>query len=135
MGYRLREPAAEGKFSSALGLDALSRVVPAQTIRAVLAAEGRLERRERKLTMTVVVFLVVAMHLYTHLSLGQVLSKLAQGLRYIWPDPDYAVAGDAALSYRRYQLGARPLVALFHQVCQPLEPIRKVGGPGAACDR
>jgi hypothetical protein len=25
-----------------------------------------------------------------------------------------------ALSYRRYQLAARPLVALFHEVCQPL---------------
>ncbi len=101
MGYRLREPAAEGKFSSELGLDALSRVVPEPTIRAVLAAEGRLERRERKLTMTVVVCLVIAMNLYSHLSLGQVLSKLAQGLRYIWPDPEYAVAGDAALAYRR----------------------------------
>src|SRR5215207_5782300 len=120
MGFRLREPAAEGKFSSALGLDALSRVVPAQTIRAVLAAEGDPGRRERKLTMTVVVFLVIAMNLYTDLSVVAVLRKLAQGLRYIWPDPDYVVAGDAALSYRRYQLGARPLVALFHQVCRPL---------------
>ncbi len=87
MGYRLREPAAEDKFSSALGLDALSRVVPAQTIRAVLAAEGRLERRERKLTMTVVVFLVIAMHLYTDLSLGQVLSRLAQGCATSGPTP------------------------------------------------
>ena len=127
MGYRLREPAAAGKFSSALGLDALSRVVPAQTIRAVLAAEGDPGRRERKLTMTVVVFLVIAMNLYAELSLGQVLSKLAQGLRYIWPDPDYALAGDAALSYQRYQLGARTLVALFHRFCRPLATARTQG--------
>jgi len=26
----------------------------------------------------------------------------------------------SAITYRRYQLGARPLGALFHQVCQPI---------------
>jgi hypothetical protein len=30
------------------------------------------------------------------------------------------VASASAISYRRYQVGARPLVALFQQVCQPL---------------
>jgi hypothetical protein len=45
---------------------------------------------------------------------------MVQGLRYIWPDPDYLVPNDSAISYRRDQVGARPLVALFHQVCQPI---------------
>jgi hypothetical protein len=60
------------------------------------------------------------LNLYTTYSIGDVLEKMAQGLRYIWPDPDYLVPNDSAISYRRYQLGARPVVALFHQVCQPL---------------
>jgi hypothetical protein len=45
----------------------------------------------------------------------------------VWPDPEYAVAGASALSYRRYQLGARPLVALFQQVCQPLATATTAG--------
>jgi integrase len=47
------------------------------------------------------------------------MRKLAHGLHLIWPDPDDAVPGASAFSYRRAQLGARPLVALFKQVCQP----------------
>jgi hypothetical protein len=30
------------------------------------------------------------------------------------------MAGASALSYRRYQLGACPLAALFHEICRPL---------------
>ena len=48
------------------------------------------------------------------------LGKLAQGLRLSWPDPEYPLPKDAAICYRRYQLGARPMVALFHRVCQPM---------------
>ena len=50
---------------------------------------------------------------------GHVLRKLTQGTRFLRdtePDPT-PTAG--AFSYRRYQLGARPLVALFHAVCRP----------------
>jgi hypothetical protein len=60
------------------------------------------------------------MNLYTTDSIGAVLEKMAQGLRYIWPDPDYQVPNASAVSYRREQVGARPVVALFHEGCQPL---------------
>jgi len=35
-------------------------------------------------------------------------------------DPEYVMAGAGALSYRRYQLGARPLAVLFHEICRLL---------------
>ncbi|MCZ7575320.1 MAG: IS4 family transposase [Ardenticatenaceae bacterium] len=120
MGYRLREIAAGRKFSQELRLEALSQVVPAETVAAVLAAQGVTTERERKLNMVVTVFLVIGMHLFSHLRLGAVLAKLAKGLRYVWWDPDDQVAGESAISSRRAQVGARPLVALFQQVCQPL---------------
>jgi len=120
VGFRIREIEAESKFSSVLQLEAIVRAVPARDILAVLEAQGRQERRERKLNAYVTVLLVIAMNLYTQLSIGAVLRKIACGLRFIWPDPDYVVANDAAISYRRYQLGARPMVALFHRVCRPM---------------
>jgi hypothetical protein len=70
--------------------------------------------------MSVVVWLVIALHLYTTLSIGAVLRKLARGLRLIWPDPTIQLPKDSALAYRRARLGARPLVVLFQQLCQPL---------------
>jgi hypothetical protein len=99
---------------------AIEHIVPRATIAGVLAAEGRLTQRERKLNLLVTVLLVIMINIYTSDCMADVLEKMAQGLRYIWPDPDYLVPNASAISYRRYQLGARPLVALFHQVCQPL---------------
>ena len=86
----------------------------------MLAAEGRLTERERKLNLLVTVLLIIMINIYTTYAIGDVLAKIAQGLRYIWPDPDYLVPNASAISYRRYQVGARPMVALFHEVCQPL---------------
>lgn len=120
MRYRLREIAEDSKFSQELDVEAISRIVPKTAIEAVLAAEGIQTIRERKLNMVVTVMVVIMMNLYTHLSIGRVMKKLGRGLRYIWPDPDYELPGDSAIAYRRQQLGARPMVNLFHQVCQPL---------------
>lgn len=120
MGYKLREIEAERKFSQELKLEVLEQVVPLEMIKAVIASEGRTEQRERKLNMAVTVLFLIVMHFYSDLSMGKAMRKASKGLRYIWPDPDYDVGGASALSYRRYQLGAQPLVTLFHRVCQPM---------------
>jgi hypothetical protein len=120
IGYKLREIEAESKFSQELSLAAIEHIVPRATIASVLAVEGRLTQRERKLNLLVTVLLVIMINIYTSDSIADVLEKIAQGLRYIWPDPDYRAPNASAITYRRYQLGARPLVALFHQVCQPI---------------
>jgi len=120
MGYRLREMEAESKFSRELSVEAIGRAVPMGKIKLSLEAEGIETIRERKLNMAVVVLLVISINLYTHLSIGHVMRKLAQGLRFIWCDPDYELPEDSAITYRRYQLGARPLVSLFRGVCRPM---------------
>ena len=120
MGYRLRQFAAEDKFSSELHLEAIGRAVPMSEIKAALQETGVQEVRERKLSMVTVVLLTIAMSIYTRLSLGDVMGQVARGLRFIWPNPDYAVPKDSAIAYRRYRLGARPLVNLFHRVCRPM---------------
>jgi hypothetical protein len=73
------------------------------------------------------VYVVISMSLYSHLSIAKVLGKLANGLRYIWPDPAYQVAGASAISYRRGQLGVAVMVALFGQVCRPLATVSTTG--------
>lgn len=120
MGFSIRAVDAGSKFCSALKLEAIARAVPPSEIEAVIEQCGVREQRQRKLNASVIVLLVIAMNLYTHLSIGRVMRQIARGLRYIWPDSKYDVAHDAALCYRRYQLGAQPLVALFHRVCRPM---------------
>jgi hypothetical protein len=118
--YRLRQFDAESKFASELSLEAIERAVPMTEINAVLLEMDGQEIRERKLNLVAVVLLTIAMSLYTHLSIGRVMQKIARGLRFVWPEPDWRVANDSAIVYRRYQLGARPLVALFRRVCRPM---------------
>lgn len=120
MGFTLRQIEAESKFCRELQLDSISRVVPISEVEAVLQPPGVPQTRERKLNLMVTIWVVIGMHLFSHLSLGHVLQKLGAGLRYIWPEPDIALPKDSALSYRRYQVGARPVVALFHRVCRPM---------------
>jgi hypothetical protein len=127
VGYRLREIEAESKFASELKLEAIQRAVPTTEIKAVLQETGAQEMRQRKFNTVVVVLLVIAMNIYTHLSLGHVMRKIARGLRFVWPDTDYEVGKDSAITYRRYQLGARPLVTLFRRVCQPITTERTPG--------
>ena len=119
MGYSIRHLDAESKFCQHLSLDALERAVPLGTIQAIVEEHGPQGTRDRKLNPTATVLVVIAMHLFSFCSLEQVLQKIAQGLRFVWSDPDIALPTASALSYRRYQLGAKPIVARYHQVCVP----------------
>jgi hypothetical protein len=120
MGFKIREMNTEGKFSQALTVEALSRAIPQEAIQRAVEQTAGGYARERKVSLPVVVWLVIALHVYTTLSVSAVLAKLARGLRLLWPDPLIALPTDSALTYRRYQVGARPLARLFHQVCQPI---------------
>jgi len=120
MGFMIRDSDTNCTFSSALTVDALRQALPPEAITRVIAQEGVGEARQRRLTMVLVVWLVIALHLYPTVSIGGVLRKLARGLRFIWPDPSIGLPTDSAIAYRRSQLGARPIVALFKQRCQPI---------------
>jgi hypothetical protein len=87
MGYRLREIDAESKFSHTLSFDAFAQVLPLERLTAVLAAEHLQTPCERKLNLPITMIVTSALHLYPHLAIDDILRKLAQGLRLIWPDP------------------------------------------------
>lgn len=128
MGYKIREIETERKFCEELSLDALIGSIPRHEIEAVLREADAFEQRHRRLGMIAVVLLIIALHIYSRLSIDHVFKRLGKGLRFIWSDPDWKMPEASALSYRRYQLGARPIVALFHRVCRPLA---NEGAPGA----
>ena len=110
MGYSLRSVATNCSPCQELTLDALQEVIPTETIEAVLDDSGVHARRTRKFTMVAVVLVVILMNLYTTRSLAHVVVKLFQGLRFIWPGEDLDTPSGPAFNYRRYQLGARPLL-------------------------
>ena len=118
--FRLRQLDPARHFPAHLKLQALERLLPSSLLDAVLEELHALAQRERKLSAQAVVWLVIAMNLFLDRSMGQVLEQLARGARLLWPDPDAPLPRSHALTYRRYQLGAQPLAALFHRICRPL---------------
>jgi hypothetical protein len=64
MGFRIREMHTEGKFSRALTVEALSRAIPQEAIRRAVQLTVGGKARERKVSLPVVVWLVIALHVY-----------------------------------------------------------------------
>jgi hypothetical protein len=121
MGFSLRTIANEIRFPEAVSLNALEQTLPQTTIKAVITDLGVEEQRMRKLPAELTLLLCIGMGLFTNIALAQVMVKMVKGLRYIWPgDEDYETATKGAICQARYRLGAKPVVALFHRVCQPI---------------
>lgn len=120
MSYSIREMVATCHLGLDVTVAAVARVIPQAALEAALDATDTHERRARALSFTTVIWVAIAMNLYTAVSLGHVLRKLVQGRRLVGADPEAPIPTASALTYRRYQLGARPLVALFHQTCRPI---------------
>ncbi len=120
MSFTLRTIDPHSKFASQITMQAIEKVIPRATVEAVLTQQDAWHERERKFSMVAVVLVLITMSLYRHLAIGHVIRRLAQGLRFLWPDPTYTVPGASAFSYRRYQLGVSTMQALFKQLARPL---------------
>jgi hypothetical protein len=119
MPYTIRQLAPVGKFTDHITLDLFASTLPADAIDQALTATASHAQRERRLTMPAIVLLIVAMNLWTQCAIPTVFRHLVRGLRWLWPTT-VRLPQSNALTYRRYQLGARPLHWLFRQRCQPL---------------
>ena len=101
-------------------------MLPPTTVTDVLARERVVTPRVRRLDLVCTLLLLIAMHLEPRMRLRDVLRTLLHTARLQQEVPD-PVPGDSAICYRRQQLGGRPLVALYHQVAQPLATPRTPG--------
>lgn len=128
----IREVAAAAAIVPEFSLEALATVVSPATVEAIIDECGVREQRQRKLPAVTTIFFCIAMNLYASTCLGQVFAHLVSGLRWLWPHPAAWRVSTSALCHARARIGARPLVALFKQVCRPLA---MPGTPGAFLGR
>jgi hypothetical protein len=113
-------PEPESRFEDVVVLTAIERIVPTETIDKVLDDTNRRECRTRRLPARICVLLAIAMSLFTEENIGKVLTKIVQGLRLAWLGLNYRQPTDGAVCQARYRLGPKPLVELFHRICQPI---------------
>ena len=92
---------ASGRLTEVIGLGVLTRLIDRDTVDEVLAKADRRETRVRLLPARVVVYLVLALCLFTADGYDEVVRKLTNGLRglRIWQD-DWKVPTPSAISQR-----------------------------------
>src|SRR5215210_4940880 len=117
MTLRIRHIDPDATPTSQVSLEALARIIPEATVAEVLKECDATEQRTRKLCASFVVILCVAMNLYTNDCISHVFFRLLSRLRWLLDDPAALRVSKGALCQARYRLGARPLVALFKEVC------------------
>jgi hypothetical protein len=120
MSFILRQINPHAQITDQAMLEAVESAIPQATVKAIVQERGLARQRRRKLSAEMGLLLVVAMNLFTHSSLAQVLMKLLKGFRYVWPNDHLIPASKGAISHLRYELGAAPVVDLFHRVCRPM---------------
>lgn len=120
MGFKIREIQADAKITDQELLEAIEITIPHLLVEEIVENHGLRRQRQRKLSAELGVILAVGMNLWAKQSLSRVLIKLLKGLRFIWPDPTVRLASKGAISQLRYEIGAAPVVDLFHRVCKPM---------------
>ena len=120
MYYPIRQSKPECALTEVARLQAIEQFVPWNLVSEVLEQYHCKEQRVRKLCMGLIVYLLIAMNLFARERLALVLGRLLLTFRWLFARQEKTSPNDAAIFYRRKQLGVAPLVELFHRVCRPL---------------
>jgi hypothetical protein len=115
----IRQDSWNGKVCQQIDAGLLEEVLPRERIEDLLSTYQLWESREKKLNMVLMVYWLMALHLYPTLSQRGVYGKLVSGLRSTRDDVPEAIPAKSAFSYRRKQLGSEVLEELFRQCAGP----------------
>ncbi|CAG9199733.1 transposase [Paraburkholderia sabiae] len=94
-----------------LDWDRLGQHLPYKWIEYAVQASGSASVRRRRLPAQQVVWLVIALALYRHQSISEVVDELDLAL----PAPDASFVSKSAIAQARQRIGAAPLAWLFHE--------------------
>ena len=107
------------RITDYISLGVIAKTFPLDRIHAVLAATGTGSLRQRHLPAHVVVYYVIAMALFMHVSCREVLRSLLEGVEWL-SGVKLAVAGRSAISQARTRLGWQALRQLHDGVVTPI---------------
>jgi hypothetical protein len=113
------------KFAHGIGIGErisianICRTLDAGAIQEALAVTGKRSLRKRDLPAEVVVYYVIAMALFMHVNLREVLFSLMEGLRLV-RGVELKITGKSGISQARSRIGAEPLRHLYEHHVKPL---------------
>jgi Insertion element 4 transposase N-terminal/Transposase DDE domain len=115
----IRQDLQIGKICQHVDAGWLQEALPVTRIEELLDTYQLWETREKRLNMEVMVYWLIALHLYPSLSQRRVYGKLVSALRTVRDDVAEQLPSASAFCYRREQLGSEILEELFHQFARP----------------
>jgi hypothetical protein len=115
------KPPVEPRLSDRIAIGVLTSTFPPELVDRVVAESGRTQQRQRLLPARVVVYLVLAMALFSGQAYEEGARLLAGGLGWArrWQQW-WRVPSTPAIAKARARLGAEPLARLFAEVARPL---------------
>ena len=109
------------RLTDYVSLGVLAKEFSIEKIEAVLKSTGKASIRRRDLPAPVVMYYVIAMALYMHVSCREVLRCLLEGARWLFGTMiEIRVAGRAGISQARSRLGVEPVKLLHDEVVKPI---------------
>lgn len=108
------------RLSDFLSASLLARVVPPQTVHAVLDEHGCNSQRVRSFPAVAGVYYCMALSLYPEAAYEEVFSVVSQGLAWADGAAEPAPVGKSSISGLRSRIGAEPLAELVRRCCVPL---------------
>jgi len=121
MARTLAELPKGTRITDYISLGVSTKTFPLAKVKAVVAAAGKANRRQRDLPAHVVVYYVIALALYMQVSYREVLRCLLEGIRWLLgPTAALKVAGKSGISKARSRLGWRAVQQLHDQVVRPI---------------
>jgi hypothetical protein len=86
MELSIRQIAKESKLCQEVSLDMVTDLFPVEVVMETLQADQILERRERRLNLCTMVYVLIGWGLFADLPLREVIWQLTHGVRLIWPE-------------------------------------------------
>lgn len=102
-----------------LSIANLCRTIGPREVEEALEKSSKATRRRRDLPAEAVVYYVIAMALFMHVNLREVLFCLMEGLRMV-RGVELKVTGKSGISQARTRIGAEPLRRLYEAHVQPI---------------
>jgi len=109
------------RITDYVSLGVIAKTFPAERVREALAETGKASKRQRDLPAHVVVYYVIALALYMHVSCREVLRCLLEGIRWLMgPAAKIKVSGRAGIAQARVRLGSDPIERLHDELVVPI---------------
>jgi Transposase DDE domain/Insertion element 4 transposase N-terminal len=114
------------KLSPQLSFSVLETLYPREVVSDLLSQDGAWERRERKLSHLIMVYLLIVWSFSQGCCLRAVYDRLLRPLRLLGLQLT-STPTSAALCYRRSRLGCRVFRHLMRRCCRPFAPAHSAG--------